>query len=179
MSLLEIPVSVNKTRWPLSSGVTLDRTSFAATRSVCLEVALARPCTISVVTGPAPKFSAATRRVSMTPGKGGDDTDNPLHFSGEIKDWPTFKGNDPVSRRRPRHSVTPRGRTGASVVLCHEFFFSSLPPTAAPRPNSYSVSHEVRVSTPSAVHTSSGIFAIIDPTVDPSRVRTAPSHRRR
>jgi hypothetical protein len=27
----------------------------------------------------------------MTPGKGGDDKDNPLHFSGEIKDWPTFK----------------------------------------------------------------------------------------
>jgi hypothetical protein len=26
----------------------------------------------------------------MTPGKGGDDKDNPLHFSGEIKDWPTF-----------------------------------------------------------------------------------------
>jgi len=132
MSLLEIPVSVNKTRWPLSAGVTLDRTSFAATRSVCLEVALARPCTISVVTGPAPKFSAATRRVSMTPGKGGDDTDNPLHFSGEIKDWPTFKGNDPVSRRRPRHSVTPRGRTGASVVLCHEFFFSLFHPLQHP-----------------------------------------------
>jgi hypothetical protein len=35
--------------------------------------------------------SAATRRVSMTPGKGGDDKDSPLHFSGEIKDWPTFK----------------------------------------------------------------------------------------
>ena len=27
----------------------------------------------------------------MTPGKGGDDKDSPLHFSGEIKDWPTFK----------------------------------------------------------------------------------------
>jgi hypothetical protein len=27
----------------------------------------------------------------MAPGKGGDDKDNPLHFSGEIKDWPTFK----------------------------------------------------------------------------------------
>jgi hypothetical protein len=27
----------------------------------------------------------------MTPGKGGDDKDNPLHFSGEIKDWLTFK----------------------------------------------------------------------------------------
>jgi hypothetical protein len=27
----------------------------------------------------------------MTPGKDGDDKDNPLHFSGEIKDWPTFK----------------------------------------------------------------------------------------
>ena len=27
----------------------------------------------------------------MAPGKGGDDKDNPLHFSGEVKDWPTFK----------------------------------------------------------------------------------------
>jgi hypothetical protein len=27
----------------------------------------------------------------MTPGKGGDDKDNPLHFSGEIKDWLAFK----------------------------------------------------------------------------------------
>ena len=27
----------------------------------------------------------------MTLGKGGDDKDNPLHFSGEIKDWLTFK----------------------------------------------------------------------------------------
>ena len=27
----------------------------------------------------------------MDPGKGGDDKDNPLHFSGEIKDWLTFK----------------------------------------------------------------------------------------
>jgi hypothetical protein len=26
----------------------------------------------------------------MTPGKGGNDKHNPLHFSGEIKDWPTF-----------------------------------------------------------------------------------------
>jgi hypothetical protein len=27
----------------------------------------------------------------MAPGKGRDDKYNPLHFSGEIKDWPTFK----------------------------------------------------------------------------------------
>jgi hypothetical protein len=27
----------------------------------------------------------------MIPGKGGDDKDSPLHFSGEIKDWPTLK----------------------------------------------------------------------------------------
>ena len=27
----------------------------------------------------------------MALGKGGDDNDNPLHFSGEVKDWPTFK----------------------------------------------------------------------------------------
>jgi hypothetical protein len=27
----------------------------------------------------------------MTLGKDGEDKDNPLHFSGEIKDWPTFK----------------------------------------------------------------------------------------
>jgi hypothetical protein len=48
-SLLEISVSKNKTRRPPSAGGTLDRTSFAATRSVCLEGALARPCTILVV----------------------------------------------------------------------------------------------------------------------------------
>jgi hypothetical protein len=47
-SLLEISVSKNKTRRPPSDGDTLDRTSFAATRSVCLEGALARPCTILV-----------------------------------------------------------------------------------------------------------------------------------
>jgi hypothetical protein len=27
----------------------------------------------------------------MDPGKGGEDTDNPLHFSGKVKDCPTFK----------------------------------------------------------------------------------------
>ena len=27
----------------------------------------------------------------MAPGKDGDDKDNPVNFSGEIKDWPTFK----------------------------------------------------------------------------------------
>jgi hypothetical protein len=27
----------------------------------------------------------------MAPGKGGDEIDNPLNFSGEIKDCPTFK----------------------------------------------------------------------------------------
>ena len=47
-SLLEIAVSKNKTRRPPSAGGTLDRTSFAATRSVCLEGALARPRTILV-----------------------------------------------------------------------------------------------------------------------------------
>jgi hypothetical protein len=47
-SLLGIFVSKNKTRRPPSAGGTLDRTSFAATRSVCLEGALARPCTILV-----------------------------------------------------------------------------------------------------------------------------------
>jgi hypothetical protein len=29
---------------------------------------------------------AAARLLSMAPGKSGDDKDNPLHFSGEIKD---------------------------------------------------------------------------------------------
>jgi hypothetical protein len=47
-SLLEIAGSENKTRWPPPAGATLDRTSFAATRRVCLEGALARPCTFSV-----------------------------------------------------------------------------------------------------------------------------------
>jgi hypothetical protein len=30
--------------------------------------------------------SAAAHRISMALGKGGDDNDNPLHFSGEVKD---------------------------------------------------------------------------------------------
>ena len=54
---------------PPSAGGTLDRTSFAATRSVCLEGALARPCTISVVTGPAPKFCCHASR-QHGPGQG-------------------------------------------------------------------------------------------------------------
>jgi hypothetical protein len=39
----------------------------------------------------------------MSPGKGGDDKDNPLHFSGEIKDRPTFK--EAIQSR----AATPRG----------------------------------------------------------------------
>ena len=27
----------------------------------------------------------------MAPSKGMEEKDNPLHFSGEVKDWPTFK----------------------------------------------------------------------------------------
>jgi hypothetical protein len=40
----------------------------------------------------------------MTPGKGGDDKDNPLHFSGEIKDWPTFK--EVIQSRADAHDTT-------------------------------------------------------------------------
>jgi hypothetical protein len=85
-SLLKISVSKNKTRRPPPAGGTLDRTSFAATRSVCLEGALARPCTILVVTGPAPKFYCHASR-QHDPGQGRRLQRNPLHFSGEIKDF--------------------------------------------------------------------------------------------
>jgi hypothetical protein len=33
----------------------------------------------------------------MAPGKGEDDKDNPLYFSGDIKVWPTFKDFSSVS----------------------------------------------------------------------------------
>ena len=54
----------------------------------------------------------------MTPGKGGDDKDNPLHFSGEIKDWPTFK--EAIQSHADARDTTwllETGR-GSSVVLC-------------------------------------------------------------
>jgi hypothetical protein len=40
---------------------TLDRTSVAATRRVCLEGALARPCTFSVVMSTAPRLVGISR----------------------------------------------------------------------------------------------------------------------
>jgi hypothetical protein len=56
----------------------------------------------------------------MALGKGRDDKGNPLHFSGEMKDWPTFK--EAIQSRAdtltPRDYVTPRVRTGSSAVLC-------------------------------------------------------------
>ena len=77
-------------------------TSFEATRIVCLECALARLCTISVVMGPS---SADALRASMAPGKGMEDKNNPSpHFSGEAKDWPPFK--DMIPTRADRHDTT-------------------------------------------------------------------------
>jgi hypothetical protein len=58
---------------------------------MCLDGALARPCTISAVTGPAPTFCG---RASRQHGSGQGhrwEKDNLLHFSGEAKDWPSFK----------------------------------------------------------------------------------------
>jgi hypothetical protein len=51
--------------------------------------ALARPCTILVVPGPAPKFCCRASRMApgMAPSKVVEDKDNPLRFSGEVKDW--------------------------------------------------------------------------------------------
>jgi hypothetical protein len=42
----------------------------------------------------------------MAPGKSGDDKDNPLHFSGEIKDWPTFKETEAIQSRADTRDTT-------------------------------------------------------------------------
>jgi hypothetical protein len=83
-----------------------------ALRRVCLEVALAQPCTFSVATLPS---SAAALRVSMAPGKSGDDNDNPLHFSGEMKDWTTFK--EAIQSRADARDTTWLLEAGRGLAL--------------------------------------------------------------
>jgi len=63
------------------------RTSFEATRIVCLEGALTRPCTFGDTE---PRSQVILPRfASTTPGKGMEDKDNPSpNFSGETTDWP-------------------------------------------------------------------------------------------
>jgi len=51
----------------------------------------------------------------MSPGKGRDDNDNPLHFSGEIKDWPTFK--DAIESRADARDTTWLLETGRALAL--------------------------------------------------------------
>jgi hypothetical protein len=57
----------------------------------------------------------------MTPGKGGDDKDNPLHFSGEIKDWTTFK--EAIQSRADARDTTWLIETGRAIAL---FFASQI-----------------------------------------------------
>jgi hypothetical protein len=51
----------------------------------------------------------------MAPGKGGDDKDNPLHFSGEIKDWSTFK--EAIQSRVDARDNTWLLETGCALSL--------------------------------------------------------------
>jgi hypothetical protein len=51
----------------------------------------------------------------MTPGKGGDDKDNPLHFSGEVKDWPTFK--EVIQSRADTRDTSWLLEAGRALVL--------------------------------------------------------------
>ena len=51
----------------------------------------------------------------MAPGKGGDDKDNPLHFSGEIKDWPTFK--EAIQSRADARDTTWLFEAGRALAL--------------------------------------------------------------
>ena len=51
----------------------------------------------------------------MTPGKGGDDKDNPLHISGEIKDWPTFK--EAIQSRADARDTTWLLEAGRALAL--------------------------------------------------------------
>jgi hypothetical protein len=50
----------------------------------------------------------------MAPGKGGDDKDNPLHFSGEIKDWPM---KETIQSRADAHVTTCLLETGRALAL--------------------------------------------------------------
>ena len=51
----------------------------------------------------------------MAPGKGGDDKDNPLHFWGEIKDWPTFK--EAIQSRADSRDTTWLLEAGRALAL--------------------------------------------------------------
>jgi hypothetical protein len=46
---------------------------------------------VHLFAGYGPRSRVLLPRVTSAWRKGGDDKDNPLHISGEIKDWPTFK----------------------------------------------------------------------------------------
>jgi hypothetical protein len=51
----------------------------------------------------------------MAPGKGGDDKDNPLHFSGEVKDWPTLK--EAIQSRADARDTTWLLEAGRALAL--------------------------------------------------------------
>ena len=78
-------------------------TSFTAKRHVCLGGALARPCTISMAKSPAPEPHCFAQSMALS--KGMEEKDNPaLVFSGETKDWPSFK--DSIQIRADKHDTT-------------------------------------------------------------------------
>ena len=51
----------------------------------------------------------------MAPGKGEDDKDNPLYFSGDIKVWPTFK--EAIQSRADTRDTTCLLETGRALAL--------------------------------------------------------------
>ena len=51
----------------------------------------------------------------MAPGKGGDDKDNLLHFSGEVKDWPKFK--EAIQCRADARDTTWLLESGRALAL--------------------------------------------------------------
>jgi hypothetical protein len=51
----------------------------------------------------------------MAQGNGEDDTDNPLYFSGDIKDWPTFK--EAIQSRADTRDTTCLLETGRALAL--------------------------------------------------------------
>ena len=51
----------------------------------------------------------------MAPSKGMEEKDNPLHFSGEVKDWPTFK--EAIQSRADTRDTTWLLETGRALAL--------------------------------------------------------------
>jgi hypothetical protein len=90
----------------------------------------------------------------MTPGKGGDDKDNPLHFSGEIKDWPTFK--EAIQSRADARDTTWLLEAGRALALFFAWQIKDKTGSAATRKKAL---YREKVKTDS-IHFSSLIFEL-------------------